>query len=306
MRAHWWIGVGLSVVLTGPAAAQPAKRRGPVLHVVAVGVARYRDTRLNLRYADIDAVEFAQAVSDQAPPPFQQVTRTVLVNRYATATNVRRLLERLVQEAGPEDTVVLFFSGHGGVADKGSYFFVTYEADVEHVAETTLAWDDVGKSVRALRARHLYIFIDSCNAGGTLGGLSAASAKLAEGLSKRSNTMVFCSSRGDENSIELPKAKHGAFTEALLEALGGRADLDDGENSKDGRITLAELREYVPKRVSELSKGVQNPRQPVYGGCDPTTVFAIVPRPDSKLAPAVPAESLLPDAEPAEPDAAGP
>ncbi|MBI2297544.1 MAG: caspase family protein [Armatimonadetes bacterium] len=273
-RIATWLA--LSAVMLGvPGPA--AEKREPRLHVVSVGVARYKLRALNLRFADDDARSFADALTAQAPPDYSRLTRTVVINRYATVSNLERLLRRLGEEAGPDDTVALFFSGHGTLDAKGHFYFATHEADPEDVGHTALRWEDVGKAVRLLQAKNLFVFLDACNAGGTRGIPGASASKLAASLSKRSRMMIFCSSRGDESSIELQKARHGAFTEAVLEALEGGADEAHGDVAKDGVITVEELRDFVPTRVSQLSKGLQNPGKPAYGGCEPKAPFALVP-----------------------------
>jgi uncharacterized caspase-like protein len=59
---------------------------------------------------------------------------------------------------------------------------------------------------------------------------------------------VFSSSAGDQLSTEYDRGENGAFTEALLEGLGGKAD-----DNADGTIRFYELRDYVRRRVKEIA-----------------------------------------------------
>ncbi|HEY2761166.1 MAG TPA: WD40 repeat domain-containing protein [Pirellulales bacterium] len=67
--------------------------------------------------------------------------------------------------------------------------------------------------------------------------------------------MVISSASGSEFAIESPSWKNGVFTFALLEGLReNKADLDG-----DGQVRVSELREYVMRRVQELTDGRQTP-----------------------------------------------
>ena len=61
-------------------------------------------------------------------------------------------------------------------------------------------------------------------------------------------------SSGREFAYETAEIKNGVFTSALLQGLSGAADAD-----KDGRVRVSELRDYVGRRVRELTAGQQNP-----------------------------------------------
>ena len=87
---------------------------------------------------------------------------------------------------------------------------------------------------------------------------------MAELLAKRAGVLVFSSSRGSEYSYELDTLKHGAFTAALMEALGqGKADLDIAGGGKDGLVTAEELLAFLRARVPQLTENRQTPTCPL-------------------------------------------
>lgn len=73
-------------------------------------------------------------------------------------------------------------------------------------------------------------------------------------LLRRSGTIVFSSSRGNEFSYESDAVENGYFTEQILSALSG-----DGDSVKDGQVSTAELESHVSRTVAELSDGLQHP-----------------------------------------------
>jgi uncharacterized caspase-like protein len=105
-------------------------------------------------------------------------------------------------------------------------------------------------------------FIDTCYSGaqgvdtGTRAGLPADVSKLALDLASAENgVVVFTSSTGREVAYEDPEWENGAFTEALLEALSGKA-VTPGRR----HVSIGDLKRYIPERVKELTDGKQTPQ----------------------------------------------
>ncbi len=73
-------------------------------------------------------------------------------------------------------------------------------------------------------------------------------------LARRAGAVVPSSARGGEYSYESKTIENGFFTEAVLEALGGKGDADG-----DQRLDSWELRDFVSQRVTEMTGGRQHP-----------------------------------------------
>ena len=72
--------------------------------------------------------------------------------------------------------------------------------------------------------------------------------------SSENGAVVFASCTGRQQSMEDATWKNGAFTEAVLEGLGGKADL-----LGNGKITVSTLEAFVAERVKALTEGEQTP-----------------------------------------------
>jgi uncharacterized caspase-like protein len=105
------------------------------------------------------------------------------------------------------------------------------------------------------KVSHFWVFIDACHSEGTSGRKTRAveNNSMVRELMDPS-TVIFTSSRGTELSQESGEYAHGLFTYAIIEGMGGRADL-----VKDGVVSMKELDTYVSQRVPELSRGLQHP-----------------------------------------------
>ena len=68
-------------------------------------------------------------------------------------------------------------------------------------------------------------------------------------------TQVISAAAGNSYALESEEWANGVFTYSLLKGLREKeADLSDG-----GEISVSELREYVSKKVFELTNGQQKP-----------------------------------------------
>jgi WD40 repeat protein len=246
----------------------PAAVTGELLGL-CVGVSRYRDAGLNLQYADRDATALADALNRQRGI-YRKAEMAVLTDEQAHRQSVTAALDRLAARATRADTVVLFFSGHGWRSDTRSFYFATHEVDRTRVAETALSWNEVVRRLQKLseKTRRVLVLLDACHSGS-----AATNEELVKAvLTANAGVMVFSSSRGSEVSIESAELGHGAFTQALLEAVNGRA-----APLQERSVTLWDFASYVRRRVKELTHGTQNPQVPFLQDFD--TDAAICMRP---------------------------
>lgn len=101
------------------------------------------------------------------------------------------------------------------------------------------------------------MMMDTCFSGGFADG------QLKKGVANFSTTyqqlvqegmVIWASSTGNEESIEHDDWANGAFTEALVQGIGGtEADFDG-----DGVLTELELETFVSRRVRDLTGGTQH------------------------------------------------
>ena len=203
------------------------------VYLVAAGISDYPGTRNDLRLPAEDAktVEWLYGKNSVSGS-------VLLVNSQATAQNIIDAMLSLFANAGANDIVVLFFSGHGV---KGS--FCAYDS--------FLSYTRIINAMAKCKATKKIIFADACFAGKMRG---AGGGDDDEGAAKNADVMLFLSSRSNEKSMERKSMSNGLFTTYLVRGLRGRADVN-----RDRTITAKELYEYVHKRVTEASGNRQHP-----------------------------------------------
>jgi hypothetical protein len=243
----------IKVIWAGPAAAPPRAK----LYAVLVGVSAYAEPALRLTYADDDARDLDSLLRSQAGRQYGAVETRLLVDEAATAGNILDALTWLEQIAGPEDTAVLFFAGHGLTDERQRFYFLPVEAtpDAARLRSSAISEAQLRDAIGAIAGKVLF-FIDTCHSGQAIdGALPALDATAVVNSLSRAETgvIMFSSSTGREVSIERPEWKNGAFTESLIAGLGGKADY-----VADGEITTDEINLYLSAEVAMLTEGAQN------------------------------------------------
>jgi hypothetical protein len=240
--------------------------RGRIWAVV-VGISRYRAIQ-SLRYADRDAVAFAEYLRANVGVPAESVT--LLTNEQATLQALKRVLgTELRRRAGEKDTVIIYYAGHGAPeSDAGSpdgdgleKYIVPHDGDPKDLYTTGLPMREIETIFGRLNSERVIFITDSCYSGATAGRTFATAARRAvvsdaflARLSRAKGRVVLTASRASEVSEEREDLRHGVFTYYLLEGLRGKADVDG-----DGIVTVDEAYAYVSSRVPDATGQNQHP-----------------------------------------------
>ena len=199
--------------------------------LVAIGISDYPGTEndLNLPVAD------AKAMVDLYKTNSATSTK-ILLNANATRKEIIKAANSLFKNAGQEDIVVLFFSGHGIPGGFCAY-------------DDFLLYDDIKAIFSNCKSKHKLIFADAC-----FSGKMREPSTNRKRISSDVDVLLFLSSRQNEYSIESPGMKNGFFTACLIKCLKGAAD-----GNRDRKITAKELFDSVSKGVIRLSNNKQHP-----------------------------------------------
>ena len=229
----------------------------PNLYALLIGVTHYDNRSFDLGYPAVDATGFGDALKAQEGRLYHHVEVKLLTDRDATAVGVKRGLTWLRKQTTSHDLAIVFAAGHGTTDAKGKFWFLPYDADPEDVAATSVSQDDIENVLFDLAGRKL-LFIDACHSGAALNagarGATDVTLALSDFAQAEGGVVAYAASTGREFSYERDEWGHGAFTKALIEGIGGRADL-----LHNGTITTATLDAYLENRVKELTGGQQHP-----------------------------------------------
>lgn len=229
----------------------------PKLYLLAIGVGKYFNfpEDKQLKFAAKDARDFVEEMKKQKSL-YRDVAVRLLIDEHATRDTIVEGLEWIQRETTSKDVAMIFLSGHGVNDNTGVYYFVPSTFDKASIKRTGVPYADIKNTVANLAGKTL-VFVDTCHSGNVMGTRKALGdvTSIANELSSAENgAIVFASSTGKQFSLERPEWGNGAFTKALLEGLGGKADY-----TRKGKISINMLDLYLSERVKELTEGQQTP-----------------------------------------------
>jgi len=199
---------------------------------LSVGVADYARIE-GLPFTDRDAEKLTETLDRLGVLAPQSVT---LTNAEATREAFTAALQRIAAEIGPDDLLLVFYSGHGDKVEG-----VTTEMDGS--SETIELYDaalhdwELAEMFAGITARTLLV-LDSCFSGG-----------FDQVIDQRVERMGVFSSDADVLSLVADKYQAGGYVSLLLrEALEGAADAN-----LDRAITAGEISEYMRRSFYRLA-----------------------------------------------------
>jgi uncharacterized caspase-like protein len=200
---------------------------------------------------------------------FEQMT-TPLLDDAATGDAMRHLVTDELAQLSPDDSLVVFFAGHGHThtADFGDTSVKTgCVVPVDgarprgHISASWLRLDVWLSDIARLPPRHILVLVDACHSGVALGALhkwrdeGPEPATELAALQARRSRRVITSALDDQRAMDGgPYPGHSLFTGCLLEAFSGGL-AEGGRRVATGR----ELGLYLQKRVRSYPPSTQTP-----------------------------------------------
>ena len=240
------------------------------LYLVAVGVSRYADEAMSLRFARDDANAIAGLFRRSGVAAYGQVHAHTVLDHEATRSGILAALEAISGQARPEDTLAVFLAGHGRVVGQ-RYYFIPHEfrrktdSLEEDVREQGLAADVLADAVSNVPALKRLLIFDTCASGGALeisrqGSDPFAFRGAIEQLGRRQGIFTIAASGAGQEAQEISELGHGVLTYSLLAGLGAVADAGPLEGlvihptNPDGRADVLEWFSYASGHVPRLTQ----------------------------------------------------
>jgi len=216
-------------------------------YALVIGISSFESDTLNTKFGARDARAFKKLLLDESVGGFKDDNVTILTDEAATKEKIDSALAALVEKAGKDDLVVLYYSGPGAVgpdasgdeADGRDEYFITYGTDPsseESLAETAYSDDRLAKRLRPglSQGQKVILVFDK--------GYAATSGDLKD---LNSDDIVLIGASGPKKPAwEFQELEHGLFTHYLLEGMKSKAD-----ETGDDRVSLREIYNYVRPRA---------------------------------------------------------
>ncbi len=236
------------------------KPEEPHLYVFAVGIDRYADPSINLKYAAKDARDFIAQLSLKAETIYKpaNIHLTTLLDKQANKHQLIAALEKLSSQVRPGDTFIFFVASHGLLL-QNQYYIVTsgFDGGLVPVNELISSNEivEISKKLKALS--QLFIF-DTCHAGGVDNVISGLYDARMSVLAKKMGLYIYASAGSLQTALDGYKG-NGLYTHTLLEGIRNGRELD---SKHTGKITVNLLGQYSQMRTTEISTMLGHPQTP--------------------------------------------
>jgi len=264
--------------------ADALKRKGTA-YIIAVGVNEYANNQYNLKYATADARSFAEEMQRRQTQMggFERVEVIQLLDQDATKANILAAIKRLAGEPGPpslkagpldglkraepEDTVVIYFAGHG-TAQAQRFYLIPHdlgytgdrtkltEQGLKTMLDHSVSDIELEAAVEGLDAGHLLLIIDACNSGQALEAEEKRRGPMnSKGLAQlayEKGMYILTAAQSFQAALEAAQLGHGYLTYALVEE-GLKSPVADTA-PKDGVVIAREWLNFATERVPQMQE----------------------------------------------------
>jgi tetratricopeptide (TPR) repeat protein len=245
----------VAVAVAAPVPEEPA---GPPVNrpirdkwALIVGISKFKDGTLNLRYPSKDAKDFYDFLVTSAG--FKKDHIKLLVDEEATRGRILSELgdKWLPRVANPDDLVVIYISSHGSASDMdvgGVNYLLAHDTDIDNLYASGLPMQDLTRIIKGrVHSDRIVLVLDACHSGATTvsdsKGLTRKSNVNADEIAQGTGQLVISSSMPNQGSWESKIDQNSVFTKYLMEGLRTKPNLGEAFDFMKNKVQEEVLRE---------------------------------------------------------------
>ncbi|RYG27510.1 MAG: caspase family protein, partial [Chitinophagaceae bacterium] len=138
----------------------PIKKIETKVWFIGIGISRYKDASMNLKYPVKDIRDIAADFKKKYPG----LIIDTLLDGNATRQQLLALHDKLMK-TGINDKVIVSFSGHGLLSDSLNWYFATHDIDFKKPELNGLSYDMMEGILSGIPARRKLLLLDACHSG---------------------------------------------------------------------------------------------------------------------------------------------
>ena len=188
-----------------------------------------------------NAVRDVKAILEVLQERYDINEAETLTDGQATRRNILRKLEKLSKKVGPDDKLLVYFSGHGYLSRGGLGFWVPADAEKGY-SDDYIPNSRLRDFLIEIPSRHILLVSDACFSGALFSkGPTRRLPEAEEILEGKISRYGFCSGRSNEEVYDGPSGGHSPFAGSILETLRENTAL---------RLRVSLLAEQVMSRTA--------------------------------------------------------
>lgn len=231
------------------------EKQKSTLHILTIGINKYKDPRLNLDYSVADAAEIASIFKSNEGAAYDEMVQHELRDEDATKEQILKQLDEINQYS-QNDVLVVYLAGHGLAID-GEWYFLPHETllkdNQNYYTQVGISAKEVQQLLINTKVQRVMVMVDSCYSGAgleTFRKMQDTQRHFSRGLSKSVGVVVLAATRKDQEAAELTDLGHGLFTYVVSQGMGGMADL----NPRNSKISAHEVADFSTETIPVFSK----------------------------------------------------
>lgn len=139
-------------------------------YALIIGISDYNDNDIpDLRFPENDALAFYDWLMNESNLGFTEDNLKLLRNQEATTVEVRKAINGWLGTAQPQDSVTIYFAGHGSPASidrPDDLFLLTHDTEFASIASTALPMEELYESLsKYVASENIRLFVDACHSG---------------------------------------------------------------------------------------------------------------------------------------------
>jgi hypothetical protein len=248
-------------------------------YILSIGITKYANPEFDLRHADSDAQKISSELKSSFESRYREVVAVPLLNENATKKNILIAFARLagsteplplqapsilkrLRAAEPEDSVIIFFSGHGAARNDRYYLIphdLGYTGQLQNLRDKgrqalinySISDRDLERRFEKIDTGRFMLIIDACQSGQVLESkdqrLGPMNYRGIAQLAYEKGIYVLAATQSYEAAVEFENQGNGLLTYVLLER--GLKNRAADFSPRDGRITVGEWFDHAVETV---------------------------------------------------------
>ena len=236
------------------------KPEDPHIYILAVGIDRYKDAAIDLKYAVKDANDIEKRLRARVATLYnpENIHYELLADAEATKAGIIGKINEIADKIKPQDGFILFAAGHG-VLLQNQYYVLTHDFDGAVSDQSMISSNEIVEMSKKIKSLSQLFIFDTCHAGGVDSIISGLYDARMSVLARKMGLHIYASASDKQAAMDGYKG-NGLFTYTLLDGLDNNKEAD---RNKDGKVTVVGLGEYAKKMTTNLSKEMGHSQTPL-------------------------------------------